>query len=104
MGRLVIESVRIIEDHLNLQNQIQAINAFDATISYPLSEVSSDRGYWTIISELILVTTGRKTKKMFNPYIYKAWETFVANKKSITIRYNTRYFGQLEQLLFHPFK
>ena len=98
-----INSIRIIQDCLNLQSQIKAITALDNIISDDVDEnceIEEGQKYGSILSELM----SPSKPYIFHPYLYETFQCFARHKKEIRINlYNIDKHvldKQLKELLF----
>ena len=98
-----VESIRIIENNLNLEKVIRAITALDNIISNKINgwfKISSDSGYVDLLSVLFVHILSGKKKKKLNEYVFDTFQCFVKNKRKINIDiHNLTYYVKDEGLL-----
>ena len=83
---ITVETIRIIDDGSNLQQQVEAITKFDEILTVDVRfmvTVSSESEYGSIIKDIIESSKGNTNQ--FHPYIYDTFKCFRHNKKHITV-------------------
>ena len=83
-----IQSIRIIQDRINLEKHVRVITALDGMLSDSVKEIAADSGYGAILTELLW-----KKKLLFHPYLYKTFDSLATHKKEIEISLKYIQFG-----------
>ena len=83
---LHINSIRLTRTSLNLERVISAITATEALFFYPfICDPPSTYKHGEALSSLFKYILGDRSDRKFNTYVYKTFELFRANKRSISI-------------------
>ena len=91
---LVIASIRMVEDQINLESYVAAITALDNVLSNNLfndNEITKDSKQGIIIKHLIkhhVNLQSTTSKRQLPSYVYQTFESFVNHKRKIDIDIN----------------
>ena len=103
---LNVISIRLIENSINLQHQIQAITALDNCISNNMNwgnKISADAKYGLIIRELFggycSLNPFNRNDKNYHQYLYQTFDALVQFKHNVKIDIDSLCFYVKDELL-----